>query len=403
MTRPHRLPSILAALVAAAPSCATAADATPSLKWEWNARLRQEAVDDDAFARNAQADTLRLRAGLRLQSGTGFNALLEGEGIAAAGGYNSGANGETTRPTILDPRGIELNQAFAGWKNETFAATLGRQRLAFDNQRWIGNSGWRQNEQTFDAAAVEWKFARDWNARYAWLWRVHRVAGDDALDPLARERNLDTHLAEVAWKHGIQQVAGYAWLHDDHDQASASTATFGVRAATDMARDGARFGLVLEFARQRDYAGTPLAFSHRYWLVEPTCTLRSTTLRAGWEHLGGDGTHALQAPLGTLHAFNGWADKFNATPPDGLDDRYLGAAGAFGHPRAGGRATWQVAWHDYRADRGGAHYGSEWNASLGIPLAKGLNATLKFADYRADAFAHDTRKVWLQLEYAGSR
>jgi hypothetical protein len=406
MTRPHCLPSILAALVAAVPSYAIAADAAgaaPSLlRWEWNARLRQESVDDDAFARNADATTLRLRAGLRLQSGSGFNALLEGEGIAATGGYNSGANGGTTRPTILDPRGIELNQAFAGWRNETFAATIGRQRLAFDNQRWIGNSGWRQNEQTFDAAAVEWKFARGWNARYAWLGRVHRVAGDDALDPLARERALDTHLGELAWKRGAVSASGYAWLHRDRDLATASTRTLGLRAVVDPAQDGG-FGLAMEVARQQEHADNPLRFSHAYWLLEPAWTVRGTTLRAGWEHLGGDGAHALQAPLGTLHAFNGWADKFNATPPAGLDDRYLGAGGAFGRARAGGRATWQLAWHDYRADRGAAHYGSEWNASLVFPLAKGVAATIKFADYRADAFARDTRKVWLQLEYAGSR
>ena len=27
---------------------------------------------------------------------------------------------------------------------------------------------------------------------------------------------------------------------------------------------------------------------------------------------------------------------------------------------------------------------------------------LKVADYRADGFARDTRKLWLQFEYAGS-
>jgi len=407
MARQSPLSSILAALLAAAPPGAVAADAAdsgaPSLQWEWNARLRVESVDDDAFARGAEATTLRLRAGLRLQSASGFNALLEGEGIAAAGGYNSGANGQTTRPTILDPRGIELNQAYAGWKDDAFSATVGRQRLAFDNQRWTGNSGWRQNEQTFDAVAVQWKFAREWSARYAWLERVHRVAGDDALDPLARERALGTHLGEIQWKRGAVAASGYAWLHRDRDLASASTQTFGARAVLDMVHDGNGFGLAMELARQRDHADNPLRFSHAYWLLEPAYSVHGTSLRAGWEHLGGDGAHALQAPLGTLHAFNGWADKFNATPPAGLDDRYLGAGGAFGRARAGGRASWQLAWHDYRADRGGARYGSEWNASLGIPLAKGVTAALKFADYRADAFARDTRKVWLQVEYAGSR
>ena len=397
-----RPPSILAALLIAAPACAVAADTAPGFHWEWNARLRQESVSDDAFARDADATTLRLRAGLRIRAESGFNALLEGEGTAAAGSYNSGATGETTRPAIIDARGIELNQAFVGWNDTRFGATLGRQRLAFDNQRWIGNSGWRQNEQTFDAVAAQWNITGGWNARYAWLERVHRVAGEDALDPLARERALDTHLAELSWKRDAFQVAAYAWLHHDRDLASASTRTLGMRAGVDFAHGGDGFAVSVQLARQDEYAGNPLGFSHRYWLLEPAYSAHGTTLRAGWEHLGGTGAHALQAPLGTLHAFNGWADKFNVTPPAGLDDRYLGAGGSFGRARAGARPTWQLAWHDYRADQGGAHYGREWNVSLGMPLAKGLNAMLKFADYRADGFARDTRKVWLQLEYAGS-
>ena len=143
------------------------------------------------------------------------------------------------------------------------------------------------------------------------------------------------------------------------------------------------------------HAGNPLHFAHDYWRLEPALTRAGVTWRAGWEHLGGDGQHALQAPLGTLHAFNGWADKFNATPAGGLDDRYLGAGGKL----RGGRVDWQLAWHDYRADTGGA-YGREWNASLAFPVRGPVKALVKLADYRADCFARDTRKAWLQLEWA---
>jgi hypothetical protein len=304
---------------------------------------------------------------------------------------------------VVDPAGVELNQAFVGWKNATFSAAVGRQRLSFDNQRWVGNSGWRQNEQTFDALALAFAPGPDVALRYAFLDRVHRVNGDDALDPRARERALSTHLFNAAWKRGKQQFAGYAYLHEDRDVPSASSATWGLRWTGTRPLRAASFGWTLDAARQRDYAGNPLDFSHAYWLLEPALTVRGTTLRAGWEHLGGDGEHALQAPLGTLHAFNGWADKFLSTPANGLEDRYLGLGRAFGRERGGARAAWQLAWHDYRADTGGVHYGREWDASLSLPLAKGASATLKYADYRADAFARDTRKLWLQLEYSGSR
>ena len=368
---------------------------------EWDARLRHEQVDDDAFAARADASTLRLRAGLRFASGNGWNGLVEAEAIAAAGDYNDGANGRNGLPQVVDPRGIELNQAWLGRKGARGGFALGRQRLLFDNQRWIGNSGWRQNEQTFDALAVDFAPRKDLALRYAFLDRVHRVNGDDARDPLARERALSTHLFNAAWMRGNQQLAGYAYLHEDRDVASASSATWGLRWTGTHALAAGKFGWTLETARQRDHAGNPLRFSHAYWLAEPSLTLRGITARAGWERLGGNGRHALQTPLATLHAFNGWADKFTATPAAGLDDRYLGLGGNVGRERAGGRAAWQIAWHDYRAVHGDAHYGSEWNVSLGLPVAKGTSALLKFADYRADRHARDARKLWLQLEYKG--
>jgi hypothetical protein len=382
------------------PPAAAAATRTP-LALEINARLRHEAVEDDAFARSADATTMRVRAGLRGTFDHGFSALLEGEGTAALGDdYNSGANRRTAYPSIGDPEAAEINQAWLGWKKGPFGTTVGRQRLVYDNQRWIGNVGWRQNEQTFDAVSMELAPVPGLTGRYAWLDRVHRVSTDRAVDPLARERELDTHLVNVAYAKGVHRVTGYAYLHEDLDVAAASTRTLGARYALDTVKQGQGWGLTLEAARQQEYAGNPADFSHAYWLVEPSVTLRGVTLRAGWELLGGDGRHALQTPLATLHAFNGWADKFVVTPAGGLEDRYLSAGGKFGQGARAGRFNWAVAWHDYRADTGGARYGREWNASFGFPVVGKVNGLVKYAGYEADAFARDASKWVLQFEWA---
>jgi hypothetical protein len=410
MPRPHLLSATVLALIAfpaiaeAIEPVATPAPVAAPWQFEWSARLRHEAVDDDVFVQSASATTLRVRAGLRMHFSDHFTALLEGAGIASAGdAYNSGANGRTTRPAITDPEGAGLNQAWIGWKDAHVAATLGRQRLLLDNERWIGNSGWRQGEQTFDALGADWQAAPSLTLHYAWLDRVHRVNGDDAIDPLARERELSTHLFNAAWKHGAQQLVGYAYLHDDRDVASASTTTYGARWAGARLHDGNGFGWTLEAARQNDYADNPLSFSHAYWLLEPRFAARAVTYRVGLEHLGGNGVHALQTPLATLHAFNGWADKFTVTPPGGLEDRYIGAGGKFGRDAHAGKYNWAVAWHDYRADHGlagsGGRYGTEWDASFGFPVHGALSGLVKFADYRTDGFARDTRKLWLQLEW----
>jgi hypothetical protein len=373
--------------------------AAEPLSLEWDLRARHEHVDDDAFSPPANASTLRLRAGIRGDFGQGWNALIEGEGIVDGGDrHNNGVNRRTTYPAVIDPDGAELNQAWLGWKNERIGATLGRQRLQFDNQRWVGNVGWRQNEQTFDALAIELKPSDAVGLRYAWLDKAHRVAGDDAIDPLARERDLSTHLLSAAFKRGKQQWTGYVWLHDDRDVATASTATYGLRWTGTHAQGDLTWGWTAELARQRDHADNPRDISHAYWLLEPSLQAKGVTYRLGWERLGGDGRTALQTPLATLHAFNGWADKFLVTPAGGLDDRYLGAGGK------AGKFTWVAAYHDYRADTAFAgidRYGRELDLSISRPLWKDWTGLLKVADYRAKAFARDTRKLWLQLEYKG--
>ncbi len=394
-----RLPlALCCACATLAPSVALATD-PPPLRFEWDVRARHEHVEDEAFSPTADAATVRLRAGLRADFGHGWSALIEGEGIADAGeGYNSGANGRSAYPAVIDPEGMELNQVWLGWKREDFGATLGRQRLIFENQRWIGNVGWRQNEQTFDALALEYAPNAAWSARYAWLDKVHRVSGDDARDPLARERDLSTHLLSSSFKHGKQQWTGYAWLHDDRDVATASTATYGVRWTGTHAREALTWGWAAEFATQRDHADNPLDFSHRYWSIEPSLQAHGVTYKLGWEHLGGDGAHALQTPLATLHAFNGWADKFLVTPARGLDDVYVAANGKLG------AYAWAAAYHDYRADTPSTaldHYGREANLSLSRPLWTGWTGMIKYADYRADDFARDTRKIWAQVEWKG--
>ncbi len=387
-----------------APSTSTTTTSSDAL-WmlEWDARARDEQVDDAAFARDAHADTLRLRVGLRANFGGGWSGLLEGAGVANADDrYNSGANRRTAYPAITDPSGSEFNQYWLRWQGSSVGATLGRQRLLLDNQRWVGNSGWRQREQTFDAVALQWQPIPTLTLSYDWLDRVHRVAGRDAINRLARERRLDTHLLNAAWTRGPQQWVGYAYLHEDRDVATASSATYGVRWTGKYLRDGNGPGWTLEAARQQDHANNPQHFVHSYWLLEPAWTARGITGKLGWEHLGGNGRHALQTPLATLHGFNGWDDQFNVTPAGGLEDRYVSANGAFGSTGIASKLVWVVAYHDYRADRGG-RYGSEWNASLGFPLLPGLNALLKVGDYRADGFGRDNRKLWLQLEWRGQQ
>jgi uncharacterized membrane protein YdfJ with MMPL/SSD domain len=59
-----------------------------------------------------------------------------------------------------------------------------------------------------------------------------------------------------------------------------------------------------------------------------------------------------------------------------------------------------VTYHQYYSHLGSVNFGHEWNASVGRKLAPGVNGLMKFADYTARGFGTDTKKFWLQLEFA---
>jgi len=384
------------ALACALPAAAGAEERTPQSGPMLELRYRYEGVDDDAFVRRADASTLRLRLGYRWLFAPHWQAYADGEHVQALFGehYNSSANGKVDYPVVVDPESDEINQAWIGYADDASAATLGRQRVQLDNQRFFGNSGWRQNEQTFDAFALRHAFGSSApTVRYTYLDRVLRVNGHENPNPLLREWDLRGHLLNVGGKLPLGVLTGYGYWVENRDIATLSTRTLGLRWTGTHPVDAATLGWSIEYARQADWANNPTASRADYRLVEPTFTWHGITWKVGWEVLGGDGRYGFATPYATLHAFNGWADRFLTTPKDGLEDRYVSANGKLG------RAAWTVAWHTFRADRGGARYGNELDASLGCALTPRLDALLKFAGYRSDGFASDERKLWASLEY----
>ncbi len=360
-------------------------------------RYRYEHVDDSALTQEADANTLRLRLGYRWVFAPGWQLYADGERIQPLGAqhFNSTANGHTQYPVVADPASTEVNQAYAAYTGDRLGTTLGRQRLLIDNQRFFGNSGWRQNEQTFDALSLRYAFAGGPTLRYWYLDRVLRVNGYDNPDPLLREWDLRGHLLQASQSLPLGALTGYAYLVENRTIATLSSQTYGARWTGTHAFDSVSLAWTFEYARQRDWRNNPDAQHADYSLIEPALTWRGVTFKAGRERLGGNGRYGFAAPYGTLHAFNGWADRFLTTPKDGLDDRYLGAGGKFGAGH-----TWAAVWHDFDADHGGNHFGSEADLSLGRAFGPHVTASLTYADYRAHGFGSSLRKLWASIDYA---
>jgi len=149
-----------------------------------------------------------------------------------------------------------------------------------------------------------------------------------------------------------------------------------------------------EYAKQSDYADGDSIIDADYQLAEFGMTSHAVTFKAGYEVLGGDCAYAFAAPLATLHAHNGWTDKFLlGTPPDGLEDLYFLVTGEV--------KGWKLlgAYHDFTADEGGKNYGKELRFLVARKFRKFYTASFMYASYSADSWATDTDKFWLTLQF----
>ncbi|MFT4026308.1 MAG: alginate export family protein [Novosphingobium sp.] len=389
-----------------------------------DARLRWEHVDQPTS--EADAVTLRLRAGAEVKHLPSHLALLvEAEGVLGIGQrYNAypGNLGLTNPPAsqlrpawsvVADPENVELNRLQLQYKTKQVTATLGRQRINLDDQRFVGAVGWRQNEQTFDAVRGEAAIGPvSLDATYAISQRT--VFGYEAGQRTAYDGRFG--FVGLGGKIGPVQLKGFAYLldYDLKETAGAPAAlakqladsqTYGLRAVGQfkLSRQ-VGLGITASYARQSALADNPLDFAADYILGEANLTYAGFTLTGGWEKLGSAATvagrRAVQTPMATLHKFNGWADLFLVTPDNGLQDAYVGLAYKFAQVKAIPGLNAQVAWHRYDSDFGDLEYGTEWNAQLGLKL--GLVALLaKYAEFNSrNAAFVSTRKVWLQAEYA---
>ncbi len=155
-------------------------------------------------------------------------------------------------------------------------------------------------------------------------------------------------------------------------------------------------GYAAEYAHQTDNTNNPVDYSANYYRVDFSVTWDKFTPYIGYESLGGDDTRPgamFRTPLATLHAFNGWADRFLTTPPAGLNDFFLGVKGK------AGTWNWNVLYHNFQAESGNADYGNEVDAALSRKFAERYAVLFKAAFFQGKNSSGfpDTTKLWVQL------
>lgn len=362
-------------------------------------RYRFEHVDQDGFTEDADASTMRVRLNYQTGSWQNLSGFLEFDYIAELlfDNFNSLGGSSPDRdkyPVVADPKGPDLNQLYLQYApSADTRLRAGRERIVLDNHRFVGDVGWRQNTQTYDAAGVDFSGWQDTAVFYRYVTAVRTVLGDNV--PAGRQDN-DTHLLNVRIKLSDDwMVIPYLYAIDNKDTPSSSTTTYGARVTGKTEFGGGKLDLVVELASQSDAANNPVSYDAQYWHAGATWTgTNSLTLGLAFDSLGGDQNiagAAFRTPLATLHAHQGWADKFVVTPDAGVDDLFVTVGYKVG--------TWNLTgvYHDFSAQAGSSDWGAELDFSAGRSLGDHYGILLKAALYDADQHATDTSKFWIMF------
>jgi hypothetical protein len=407
---------ILAAGAAQADGLGPVKGAFGETKPIFDTRLRMENVDQDGIAEDAHALTLRVRLGFETGKAWNTSMLLEGEAVMPIENeYRPDPSQPALAiyPVVADRESYEINRfAFTNTSLPGTTLTLGRQRIALDDQRFIGPVGWRQNEQTFDAFRVVNRSVTNLTLDATYMNRVNRLFGDDS--PQGDYKG-DSFLFNAGYQTKLGKITAFSYLLDFDpilnipaglNPVRDSTSTYGLRFAGEKPVGKIKLAYAASYATQSDYADNPLDIDLDYQFAEVTGTFRQFGLGVGAEILEGNGLAGLAGkgfttPLATLHKFQGWADKFLTTPANGLEDLYATASVTLKGIASLDTLGFIASYHEYKAEQISADYGDEWNLSLAAKH-KRFNAMLKFADYKqgdVPAVGRDTEKLWLQLEF----
>jgi hypothetical protein len=387
-------------------------------------RGRWEHVDQDKTAKltqDADAYTVRTRLGWETGAWRGVQALLEFQDVSHLGpqDYAVNAPGAATPPLngadraryplVNDPDQAELHRLQLQWSPaREFTATLGRQRILVDDQRFVGNVGWRQNEQTFDAARTEFAIA-GFSGTYVYVAHVNRVLGPSS------DWKSDSHLLNLAYAVAPPlRLEGFVYALDFSNSPINSSITEGGRVTGKAPLGPLLLAYGAAYADQRNYhSGSTPHFDLSYWDVNLGASWKSLAAKLDYEVLEGNGARGFTTPLATTHAFNGWADAWvapggNKSFVDGLKD-LSGAlvwlpplrAPFFVHPEL------TAVWHDFHDERTGAALAHELDLMATASFTRQLTGLVKFADFRrngslpaaSSAPPPSRAKVWIGFEY----
>ena len=336
-------------------------------------RVRYEQSDDNV---NEKGTALTGRIAGFFQSGAVMDWTLFGEiehvsAVDSSSYDDGGTNGVTGKAVIADPASTEINQLFARYNwQEGASLTLGRHKLGYREsplqQRYLGPASFRQNEQTVDGITVAGIASETVEYQVSYLYNINRIFGED--NPISTRANFELSAITGRAAMEVERLGneeGFYYRLDFEEAFRLSAQTIGGRFSGETEMDDFDVFYAVEFASQSGIGDNPSDESVGYSLAQIGMRWpehNQLAVQVIREALGGGGTTSFSTPVGTIHAFQGWTDKFLATPIDGVVDTYLMATTEFG------KGKFLLKIHDFRSDEGSYGYGSEWGARSSLTL-----------------------------------
>ena len=388
----------------------TLTEALTEGKASLNIRVRQESVSQNNPLDDADALTIRTRLGYKTGDFNGLHGYVEFEDtrdILEVDNYSVPPAGVRTGEysVIADPEGSEVNQAFLAYQIDNNLLKWGNQRIIFDNARFVGNVGWRQNEQTYEGYLYQNKFTEGFAATAAYVTRVNSIFYNGF--------DHTTYFLNTSYlKNPAFQPKAYYYAIEDEDRPLASVDIYGAGAQGKIDW----FNYKAEYAFQRDGNNNPANYDADYYTAELGATIPNLfNITLSFESLGADddalrkdqSRSSFQTPLGTNHAFNGWADLFLTTPREGLEDTFVTVG------RKVGPVVLKAIYHWFTADENfsngemssGDEYGQEIDLLAVWKISNNYTTAFKYANFQADGDIDgsslnitDTEKFWLWFE-----
>ena len=335
-------------------------------------RPRVEFVDQENVSDNAQATTVR--GAFQYTTGAWNDLQLKAELEAVMGigseKYNSTTNSKNQYPKVADPTGGHFNRLFLFHKGEGYTVGYGRDEIIYDNWRWVGNVGWRQNHQTFNSAKIDGKAgAASYHAAY--ITKRYKITQYSEGEDLK-----SSFLLNGGYDLSFGKLSAYYYGYEFDDGSNTSYQLYGAT----LAGAPGNFIYRAELAEQKqDNTGTDYTGSYYHFIGG--MKVSDMKFMVGYELLGSDnGNYAVTSHFGTNHKFNGFADQFLATPAAGLTDSYATAV----VPVAGMKFV--ATYHMFKPDDTSTFndYGTEIDLVLARKMSKQVSLLAKLADYSGE-------------------